>query len=190
MDSQLSFFDLTDRYSQLSKKGDPLERLDEVIDWKEFDDILAYVKKKSREERECHSNAGRKSFGSRTMLKVLVLKHLYNLSFEQVEYQLKDRLSFMRFVGVGLNGTVPDENTVRNYFEQYKQTGAWDKLLRKFDKMLEDAGYKAQEGSVVDASIVEAPRQRAALGANSGRKRPGIGAEKAHRKAELRINRH
>ena len=124
------------------------------------------------------------------MLKVLVLKHLYNLSFEQVEYQLKDRLSFMRFVGVGLNGTVPDENTVRNYFEQYKQTGAWDKLLRKFDKMLEDAGYKAQEGSVVDASIVEAPRQRAALGANSGRKRPGIGAEKAHRKAELRINRH
>lgn len=129
MDSQLSFFDLTDRYSRLSKKGDPLERLDEVIDWKEFDDILAYVKKKSREERECHSNAGRKSFGSRTLLKVLVLKHLYNHSFEQEEYQLKDRLSFMRFVGVGLNGTVPDENTVRNYFEQYKQTGAWDKLL-------------------------------------------------------------
>ena len=161
MDNQLSFFDLTDRYSQLSKKGDPLERLDEVIDWKEFDDILAYVKKKGREARECHSNAGRKSFGSRTMLKVLVLKHLYNLSFEQVEYQLKDRLSFMRFVGVGLNGTVPDENTVRNYFEQYKETGAWDKLIRTFDKILEKAGYKAQEGSIVDASIVEAPRQRA-----------------------------
>ena len=160
MDNQLSFFDLTDRYSQLSKKGDPLERLDEVIDWKEFDDILAYVKKKGREARECHSNAGRKSFGSRTMLKVLVLKHLYNLSFEQVEYQLKDRLSFMRFVGVGLNGTVPDENTVRNYFEQYKETGAWDKLIRTFDKILEKAGYKAQEGSIVDASIVEAPRQR------------------------------
>ncbi len=100
-----------------------------------FPKISSNMKKKGREERKCHSKAGRKSLGSRKMLKVLVLKQLYNLSYEQVEYQLKDRLSFMHFVGVGLNGTVPDENTVRNCFELYKETGAWDKLFKKFNRM-------------------------------------------------------
>lgn len=49
------------------------------------------------------------------MFKTLVLSPLYNLSDDQIEYQVRDWLSFMRFLGLGLEGRVPDSKTVWLY---------------------------------------------------------------------------
>ncbi len=79
-----------------------------------------------------------------------------NLSDDQVEYQLRDRLSFMRFVGFGLEDKVPDAKTVWLYREQLARAG----MVRcSFDGYLEKQGYLAMGGHI-DASIVPVPKQR------------------------------
>lgn len=157
---QLSFFDLNDRLEQISKIGDPLEVLNEMVDWSKFDGILLRAKVKDLQERNVNGNAGRKPFSLRLMLKVFILQSLYNLSDDQMEYQIKDRLSFMRFLGLGLNGTVPDAKTIWNYREMFIRTKTWEKLFRKFDRMLEEKGLFAKGGSIIDATVVNVPVQR------------------------------
>ncbi len=133
---QLSFFDLNDRLEQISKIGDPLEVLNDMVDWGKFDGILLKAKVKGIQDRNVNGNAGRKPFGLRLMLKVFILQSLYNLSDDQMEYQIKNRLSFMRFLGLGLNGTVPDAKTIWNYREMFVRTETWERLFKKFDRML------------------------------------------------------
>ena len=104
---QPGFFDLDDRYEKLSKQGDPLEALDATISWSTFRPVL-----KKLQKRERKSNAGRKPYDVIMMFKLLVLQSLYNLSDEQVEFQVRDRLSFMRFLGLSLEDRVPDATTL------------------------------------------------------------------------------
>ena len=85
---------------------------------------------------------------------------LYNLSDDQVEYQLRDRLSFMRFLGLGLEDKVPDAKTVWLYREQLAQAGVIETLFEDFDGYLEQQGYLAMGGQIIDASIVPVPKQR------------------------------
>ena len=153
--SQPGFFDLSERYAQLSAAGDPLVKLDELIPWNKFRSTLNRAFKKVRK-----SNAGRPPYDYVLMFKMLVLQSLYNISDHQVEFQVRDRLSFMRFLGISLEDNVPDEKTLWAFREQLVQSKAIDKLFAKFDRYLSDIGYKAECGSIVDASIVEVPRQR------------------------------
>ena len=104
---QPGFFDLDERYSALSKQGDPLEVLNESIPWSTFRPVLKKIEKTERK-----SNAGRKRYDPVLMFKVLVLQSLYNLSDEQAEYQIRDRLSFMRFLGLKFEDTIPDATTI------------------------------------------------------------------------------
>ena len=90
---QLGFFDLTTRYEALSQKGDPLEQLAYVIPWEAFRPALAKVLRRSKRKK-----GGRPPFDAICMFKVLVLQALYNLSDDQTDYQIRDRLSFMRIV--------------------------------------------------------------------------------------------
>ncbi len=94
------------------------------------------------------------------MLKALVLCELYNLSDEQFEYRVRDRLSFMRFLGLGLEDPVPDATTVWRYREQLVQAGVVDELFGAFDGYLEAQGWLAMGGQMIDASIVRVPKQR------------------------------
>ncbi len=96
------------------------------------------------------------------MFKAIVLCELYNLSDDQVEYQLRDRLSFMRFVGFGLEDKVPDAKTVWLYREQKQlaRAGMVEALFEDFDGYLEKQGYLAMGGQIIDASIVPVPKQR------------------------------
>jgi IS5 family transposase len=152
---QLGFFDLQDRYEQLSAAGDPLERLNEIVPWNKFRTTLNRLMQKARK-----SNAGRPPYDYVLMFKILVLQSLYNLSDHQMEYQIRDRLSFMRFLGFGLGSKVPDEKTLWEFRERLSKSGGIDKLFKKFDKYLGEQGYDAKCGTIVDASIVEVPRQR------------------------------
>lgn len=150
---QLGIFDLSDRYEQLSSHGDPLEKLDGIIDWKIFSRLLKRgVKKKNK--------AGRPAYNAIFMFKILVLQSLYHLSDSQTEYQIRDRLSFMRFLGLGLNSNVPDEKTIWLFREQLTEAGKIKKLFLLFDEHLTKQGFHAQVGQIVDATIIPVPRQR------------------------------
>ena len=107
MAGQPGFFDLSDRYEALSAAGDPLERLSAVVDFEVFrGPLIAALRRGPR------SKGGRPPFDPVLMFKVLVLQALYSLSDEATEFQIKDRLSFQRFLGLGLDGRVPDATTV------------------------------------------------------------------------------
>ena len=102
---QPGFFDLDKRLEAISAKGDPLEALNFIVPFESFRAGIEAVVRPSAEERK--SNAGRKPFDAVMMFKILVLQTLYNLADEQVEYQIRDRLSFMRFLGLGLETKLP-----------------------------------------------------------------------------------
>ena len=99
-------FDIENRLNKLSKTGDPLLQLSEIIPWEEFRSTLEVLREKERK-----SNAGRKPFDLILMFKILVLQSLYNLSDDAMEYQINDRLSFMRFLKLTLGAKVPDSKT-------------------------------------------------------------------------------
>jgi IS5 family transposase len=77
------------------------------------------------------------------MFKVLVLQRLYNLSDAQMQFQLLDRLSFLRFLGLGLHSSVPDEKTIWAFREKLTGRGLIEKLFDRFQTYLEEKGLLA-----------------------------------------------
>lgn len=155
MRGQAGFWDVDERYAQLSAAGDPLERLDAVVPWEIFRKPLAKALKRSD-----RAKGGRPPYDAVMMFKILVLQALYNLSDDQAEFIINDRLSFMRFLGLGLGDTVPDAKTIWLFREHLTQAHALDNLFARFDKHLTKAGYLAMGGQIVDATLVAAPKQR------------------------------
>ena len=155
---QMGFFDLSNRYAGLDAKNDPLTKIDACVPWELFRPRLEAVWRKPAAERK--SNAGCKPWDAVVMFKAIVLCALYNLSDDQVEYQIRDRLSFMRFLDLGLEDKVPDAKTVWMYREHLSQAGVVEALFNDFDGFLRDRGYLAMGGQIVDASIVAVPKQR------------------------------
>ncbi len=105
--SQLGFFDIAERTAKLARMGDPLVGLNEQIDWEVFRADLNRVHAKARK-----SNADAKPIDVVLMFKLLVLQQLNNLSDDRIEYQIRDRLSFMRFLGLQFEDRVPDAKPV------------------------------------------------------------------------------
>ncbi len=154
--AQMGFFNLSDRYASLDAKKDPLVEINAVVPWEEFRPLLEPVWRKPESERK--SNAGRKPMDEALMFKTLVLSALYNLSDDQVEYQIRDRLSFLRFLGLGLGDRVPDAKTVWFYRGALAQAGKVEDVFKLFDGHLARQGYIARGGQILDASIVPVPR--------------------------------
>lgn len=152
---QTGLFDWQTRFEQLDNGGDPLVKLNDMVKWELFRKPLEKVRDKERK-----SNAGRKPFDTVLMFKILILQSLYNLSDDQLEFQIRDRLSFMRFLGLSLGNTVPDAKTVWLFREQLTEANLVKKLFERFDKFLRKSGFTARKGQIIDASIVPAPRQR------------------------------
>ena len=93
------------------------------------------------------------------MLKILVLQSLYGLSDDQMEFQIRDRLSFVRFLGLSLEEGVPDAKTIWLYRETLSNAGVIQQIFKEFDRHLQVHGFKAKKGQLIDATIVEVPRQ-------------------------------
>ena len=153
---QMGFFDLGNRYTGLDAKNEPLLKIDGVVPWEDLRARLEAVWRRADKVRK--SRAGRKPWDAIVMFKTIILCALYNLSDDQVEHQIRDRLSFMRFLGLGLR--VPDAKTVWLYREQLTQAGVIEALFETFDGYLKDQGYLAMGGQIIDASIVAVPKQR------------------------------
>jgi transposase, IS5 family len=156
--SQMGFFDADKRLSILSLKGDPLEAISKLMPWEMFRADIESVVLPAEESRK--SKAGRKPIDALVLLRMLVLQSLYNLSDDQIEYQVRDRLSFTRFVGLGIEDGIPDGTTLWLFREKLAKAGLIDKLFERFGQHLEARGYIARGGQLVDATIVAVPRQR------------------------------
>lgn len=152
------FFDVDERLAELSAKGDDLERLSALVDFELFRSSLEIAV-----PRGDRSKGGRPPFDHVLMFKVLILQAMHALSDERCEYLIKDRLSFMRFLGLGLADAVPDANTIWSFREALKKADAVDALFARFDAALREAGFLAMSGQIVDATIVAAPKQRNTL---------------------------
>ena len=149
------FFDIEERLRELSAKGDDLECIKGLVDFGKFRaDLEAAVPRADR------SRGGRPPFDHVLMFKVLILQTMHALSDERCECLIKDRLSFMRFLGLGLADPVPDANTIWTFREALKKAKVIDALFLRFDEALRASGYLAMGGQIVDATIIAAPKQR------------------------------
>ena len=154
--SEAGMFDHEFTLEALSGMGNPLSALKEVLDFEQFRPILEPVF--AKENRT--SNAGRRGLDPVFMMKVMFLQRLYGLGDKQIEYQILDRMSFREFLDIKSVDDVPDEKTVWKYKNILAKNGTWDKLFDQFNKYLESLGLIVNEGKIVDASFVIAPRQR------------------------------
>lgn len=148
-------FDIYNRLEYLTENGDILPNLKKLVPWEDFRGELEVIY-----DHERKSNAGRRPFDVVMMFKILILQSLYNLSDDEMEYQIMDRLSFMRFLGLDLDSRVPDAKTIwlfRSKLEEHKLTR---KLFDKFNAFLAESGFVARKGQIVDATIVRVPTQR------------------------------
>ncbi len=153
----LGLFDDYFLTQKLGKLGNPLEKLDRYIDWRIFEntvnqpiEIIAGKEKKG----------GRPPYDRLMLFKALIIQSLYNLSDEQLEYQILDRTSFRSFLGLKKSDRVPDSRTYWHFREQLIASGTIVSLFEAFNVQLDRSGVLANEGKMVDASFVEAPRQR------------------------------
>ena len=128
---QPGLFDVEELAAHLTEMGDPLVGLNARINWEAFRPDLNRVHEKDRK-----SKAGAKPFDVVLMFKVLVIQQLHNLSDDKIEYQLRDRFRFMRFLGLQLEDRVPDAKTVWLFRERLKGLNLVDVLFAGFHQQL------------------------------------------------------
>lgn len=152
---QRSLFGLSEHLDRLSKNGDPLETLEATVDFEYFRgwlvEGLGYGD---------GSKGGRPPFDPVSMFKALILQAQHNLSDARMEFMIRDRLSWMRFLDFDLGGPTPDENTIRHFRNRLTETGTLKRVMKAFDWQLHKKGYIPMSGQIVDASLVPAPKQR------------------------------
>ena len=155
MRGQSGFFDVDDRLKRLSDLGDQLEAFGAAVDFEIFRaDLMAALAYSDG------TQGGRPPFDPVMMFKILVIQAANNLSDERAEFLINDRLSFMRFLGLGLSDRVPDARTIWLFREKLTKAGAIQALFDRFDAALRANGYIAMSGQIVDASLIAAPKQR------------------------------
>jgi IS5 family transposase len=152
---QRGFWDVEDRLKELSAEGDPLEKLSATVDFEMFRPLLQKVF-----GRADPSKGGRPGFDVVLKFRMLVLQALHGLSLQQTDYLVRDRLSWMRFCGLGPGDVVPDANTLWDFREALVEARIFDRLFERLDKAISDAGYLPMSGQIVDATLVAAPKQR------------------------------
>jgi len=149
-------FDREETSSKLSKLGNPLEKLHKVIDFEMFRPLLESVML----NQDKQNNAGNRPYDVVMMFKIILLKRFYNLSDEQAEYQITDRLSFKEFLGLSSGDRVPDARTIWLFQDILTGKNLEERLFELFHTYLDEKGLFVNEGKIIDASFVEVPRQR------------------------------
>jgi transposase, IS5 family len=152
---QAGLFGLSEHLKRLSAYGDPLEQLGRIIDFEAFRPTLTAALVYGD-----GAKGGRPPYDPVAMLKVLVLAAQNNVADARMEYLIRDRLSWLRFLSFDLGAATPDANTIRLFREKLTEAGALDAVFADFDRQLKERGYLAMGGQIVDATLVAAPKQR------------------------------
>ena len=149
-----SLFADQEREAKLNKLGDTLRVLEQHVD---FAALAAAVDASA--PRPGRERGGRPPFPTEMMVRVLLIQQMFNLSDEQMEFQLLDRLSFQRFAGFRSSSQIPDRTTIWTFRERLILAGASESIFDAVNQQLSRQGYLARGGQMIDASIVQAPRQ-------------------------------
>ncbi len=165
-------FDYEFQLEKINQHKPPLQKLDKVINWEMFREPIEEAL-----HVEPKASGGRPPYDKLMMFKIIILQKYYNLSDEQTEFQIKDRLSFMQFLGLQIGDNVPDEKTIWLFKEQLKEKKLSQMLFELFTAQLLNNGIVAREGSMVDASFVDVPRQRNSRKDNADIKKDAVPLE-------------
>lgn len=144
-------------------RNERLERIDEVVDWQRLGRLVSGV---------YSAREGRPSYPPVMMVKVLLLQQWYNLTDPQMEEALRDRISFRRFVGLGLQDDTPDHSTLSRFRSTLEKMGLSERLFEELGNQLEEMGLLLKAGTLMDATLVEAQVRRPPVSAGRGTKSP------------------
>ncbi len=152
---QSGFWDEQQRVAKLQDKKPVLKRLTDSIPWESFRPLL-----ESGYKQERKSNAGRQRIDPLILFKMLVLQQLFNLSDEELEFQVNDRRSFEEFVGLGVMNNIPDATTIAFFRERLRKAEVIEELFDMFEAYLRSQGLEARGGQIIDATLIPVPKQR------------------------------
>jgi len=133
-------------YNHISKLGDRLNHVKEIIDWERFRPILSNLYKNHTEK------GGRPNIDEIIMLKILVIQNWYNLSDQEMEFQLADRISFQHFID---STEIPDFSTIWRFRERLNKSKLWKKIWSELQRQLDDKNLKIKKGHIQDATFIE-----------------------------------
>lgn len=136
-------------------RNERLERVAAEVKWYRFEKLLRKLEPEG---------AGRPPFEPLLMFKALLLQQWYALSDAQLEESLNDRVSFRRFLGLGLDADAPDHTTLCRFRNRLVETGLIERLFAEFDRQIADRGLALKQGTMIDATLIEAACGRPPLG--------------------------
>lgn len=148
---QKSLTDGFEKYRKKTRKEQFLEDMEVIIPWKELCEAIEpfYPNPKG---------AGRRPIGIERMLRIHFLQHWFNLSDPAAEEALYDSRAMRRFVGIDLGQEpVPDETTICKFRHLMENHNLGDQLFHLVNQYLDENGLKVNRGTIVDASIINAP---------------------------------
>jgi IS5 family transposase len=151
-----TFFDEENRLERLTEMGDVLVKLSASVNWEQFRPTLEDIY-----YTEDNRAGGRKAFDKVMMFKILILQQLYNVSDDSIEYQINDRLSFQRFLGLDIGEKVPDAKTIWLFRERLKNSKREKELFNLYTEELKRRKIITKSGSIIDATFIERPEQKA-----------------------------
>lgn len=150
-------FSRTRREEKLGQFTGVLDRLEHLVDWTG----LAAAVNAATGREAARPQGGRPPYPTAVLLKIVVLQQLYgNLSDEQMEYALLDRLSWQRFIGMADARDLPDARTLWAFKNLIAGGGGAEALFHEVGRQLAQAGLTAQGGQLIDATIIEVPKTR------------------------------
>lgn len=154
-----NLFSSIGHHQKVAKRKVGVLKLKNAIDWNSFRSVLEEV---TGYKTKDWSKGGNLPFDPLLMFKILILQSFHGLSDEATEFQISDRLSFMSFLDLQMGDDVPDANPIWDFKEliERDQRDGSNKLFACFRELIDAQGLVAKEGSIIDASFVEAPKQR------------------------------
>jgi len=165
-----NLFEYQERMERLNSIKTPLDKLNNIVEFEIFRPLLTEI----LEPKKQKAPGGAPHYDYVFMFKILIFQRYYNLSDEQTEFQINDRLSIQRFLGITLSDKVPDYSKIWKFREKLIRAKAIEKLFKLFDEYLENKGVIGKAGVMVDASFVDVPRQRNSREDNKKIKEGGI----------------
>jgi IS5 family transposase len=140
---QLSFAD--ELIADTARPNAMLEQTSQLVDWRKVEGLLKGMRS---------GPMGAPSYPSLALFKALLLQQWYGLSDPALEEALADRLSFRRFVGLGLSESVPDHSTLWRFREQLAESGLAERAFALITQQIENSGFVLKRGTLIDASLV------------------------------------
>jgi IS5 family transposase len=138
---------------KLTQLGDPLEKINKAIDWEMFRNPIEKALRKDM------SKGGRPPFDVVFMFKIVMLQQWNNLSDENTEFLINDRISYQRFLNLDCGDRIPDKNTLWDFKEDLRKSGIEIKLFEMLNGIFEEQNLVTHEGSIIDATFVTVPKR-------------------------------